>query len=300
MKSAAGRLTAALLEHLPPRRAAEFNRVGRLEQRLADTVAQAHHAWPLISLADAAFVKAIAANLDGKSDPCAALEAIVPGDLFLATACAAGDKWALKQVEALISREVGAILKRKNFSEAETDEIRQALREHLLLARPDGRPKIADYAGRGPLKKWVRVAAVNTALNLRRGVRKEESLDAEALERMDAPELDPETAYIQAQYGREFSRAFSEALATLNEKERHLLRLHLVDGKNFSAIADAYKTHPSTVTRWLAALREKLFTATREVLVERLRLMPGEFDAIAHLIQSEMTVSVKEFLGAAR
>ena len=64
--------------------------------------------------------------------------------------------------------QVGLLLGRMQPTPQLVDDTRQALREKLLVAAPGARPRIGEYAGRGPLQAWVRVAAVRAALDILR------------------------------------------------------------------------------------------------------------------------------------
>src|SRR5947209_904462 len=48
------------------------------------------------------------------------------------------------------------------------EEVRQTVREKLLVAAADAPPRIVEYTGRGALAAWLRIIAVRAALNLRR------------------------------------------------------------------------------------------------------------------------------------
>ena len=84
-------------------------------------------------------------------------------DLDLASACVTGDRDALEKLEVLIERQAEAIA-RVDRSHDFIREIQQRVRMRLLVGANDGRPRIVDYAGRGPLAAFVRVAALRLAL----------------------------------------------------------------------------------------------------------------------------------------
>src|SRR5581483_4498624 len=94
--------------------------------------------------------------------------AVAGSDLYLACACARGVPAALAALDRAVLLRVPAFICRVSTDAAFADEVRQQLRERLLVAPPGGAPKIAEYGGAGALHAWVRVAALRTALNLRR------------------------------------------------------------------------------------------------------------------------------------
>src|SRR5262249_40528860 len=88
-------------------------------------------------------------------------------DLYLACACAAGDAAALRRFEELVLAPASLALRQLDPAPAFLDDARQRLRATLLLG--DGAPlRVADYAGRGPLRAWVGVSAVRTGLMMER------------------------------------------------------------------------------------------------------------------------------------
>ncbi len=157
-------------------------------------------------------------------------------------------------------------------------------------------PRILSYAGRGPLAAWVAVSAQRTALSLRR---KEAS--AQARHRAAAAEefvdsIHPELAYLKRTYRAAFVTCFEEAFAALTNRERTLLRLHLVSRLRLEQMAPMFQVNISTISRWLAGARDSLLTQTREGLSRRLHLAPGEFDSLARLLRSQIDVSLVRLL----
>ncbi|WP_395812894.1 sigma factor-like helix-turn-helix DNA-binding protein [Archangium minus] len=62
------------------------------------------------------------------------------------------------------------------------------------------------------------------------------------------------------------TQVLAEALAALPSRERTVLRLHLVEGLSLERIGTVYRTHKSTVSRWLARAREEVLAGTRSRL----------------------------------
>jgi RNA polymerase sigma-70 factor (ECF subfamily) len=214
-------------------------------------------------------------------------------DLYLACACAAGDAAALQVFERQILGEVGRFVRRIDPSPELAEEVRQALRERLLVARPGELPRIADYSGRGPLGAWVRVAAVRLAIDLRRK-RGEAPLPVD--EAAPAGELDPEAALLRARHQDDYQAALREALATLSVRERNLVRMHFVDGMTVERIGVVYQVHKGTASRWIQAVRQKLLDETYRGLGARLRLSPSELVSLTAMMQSQLHVSLSGLL----
>ena len=93
-------------------------------------------------------------------------------------------------------------------------------------AQPTGPGKIAEYGGRGDLRRWVRSVAVRTCLNELRKGRREVLVDDEQLIAQHAIATDdPEIEYMKRTYAHEFRAAFGEALGQLGSREQTLLAL---------------------------------------------------------------------------
>ena len=77
---------------------------------------------------------------------------------------------------------------------------------------------------------------------------------------------------IELRHRAEFRRAFNDAAAQLTDRERTLLRYRFYDGLSIDEICVLYRVHGATIARWLAAIREDLFEATRARLIRRLAI----------------------------
>jgi RNA polymerase sigma-70 factor, ECF subfamily len=251
---------------------------------IARALAAGRAEWPAVRLDERKFVDQLSACLGREAEP------FFGADFYLACACAAGDGEALAILDrSLLSQLDGAIAAidaRHSF----VDEVKQQLRQRLLVS-DDGRPRILDYEGRGPLGGWLRVAAVRTALNLARTERR--------AVRVSPPEpalADPELDYIKTRYREDFLAALRETVAALPVDARNVLRLRYLDGVSVEEIASAYRVHRGTVARWLQSSRETLLSETQRRIIERLDLASGEADSMLRLVQSQIDTSVLDLL----
>src|SRR5262249_3528612 len=136
------------------------------------------------------------------------------------------------------------------------DEVRQRLRERLLVASGDGPPRIGQYSGRGALGAWVRVAALRVASNLARGEREHDTLDDGALAGNFAAV--PELPVLESRSRGAFRAAFRAAFAALEPGERTLLKLHFVDGLSVRKLIPILGVSSATVGRRLLAAQARL------------------------------------------
>jgi RNA polymerase sigma-70 factor (ECF subfamily) len=193
-------------------------------------------------------------------------------DLDLAVACAAGDARAIDRLETLIENQADMIA-RVDRSRDFVTEIQQRVRLRLLMGANDGRPRIADYAGRGPLAAFVRVAAVRLALMEKRSSnRNRVTIDSGATSRTASePPVEVSDADL-----RELEVALRRALASLDPRERTAMRMSYFDQLNINEIASAFGVHRATAARWLTRSLAHLRDVTLAELQRRLGLSRSE------------------------
>ncbi len=271
-----------------------------LDRRLWAIVAEGRAAWPELPL-DARFVVEFIARHATAELADAALDGLRPADLYLACACARQVPGALAAFDRDYMREVDVALSRMRIGPPRLHDVQQLVRQRLFVG-PPGPPnapgKIAEYAGRGDLRRWVRSVAVRTCLNELRKGRREILVDDEQLIAQHAIATDdPELEYMKRTYAQEFRAAFGEALAQLGAREQTLLRYHHVDGLNIDEIGAIYRIHRVTAFRWLEKAKEILVRSTLELLRGRLRLPAGELDSVLRMIRSQIHLSLVRHLG---
>ena len=249
---------------------------------VAGLFAQARSRWPDFDVDEASFAAFLARNQASGAHG---------EDLYLACACEANDARALAAFEAEYFAEIDVVAARLGSRNVSADELRQHMREKLFVGKGGAAPAIGSYAGRGSLRSWLRVAAMRTALNLTRGPRETELDPDLLLETPDAADY-PELTYLKELYRVEFRAAFAEAMEGLTFRERNLLRYALAEGLSSEQIASIYGTHKTTVNRWLAQIRESLFTGVRDAMMAKLSVDRTEFESILRLIRSRLDVSL--------
>ena len=88
----------------------------------------------------------------------------------------------------------------------------------------------------------------------------------------------------------------SEALATVGERDRLVLRLHLCSRVTVDSIGKMYGVAQSTASRWLLQARQAVSDEALRLLRERLGLRPSELHSLAGLVASQIDVSVSRLL----
>jgi RNA polymerase sigma-70 factor (ECF subfamily) len=189
------------------------------------------------------------------------------------------------------------VLRGRGVDAATLDEAVQRVRERLLVARGDEPPRIADYAGRGPLRRWVRAVAVHTWLNQIRGHRREALVgDQRVLEALSGPEPGSDLAYLKRRYRAELAAALQESLAELGDRERLLLRYRYVDGLSAERVATLFHTHRSSVYRWLEEVRAALAARIMAALAARLGGGESDAESIRRLVLSQLELTLSRVL----
>jgi RNA polymerase sigma-70 factor (ECF subfamily) len=216
-------------------------------------------------------------------------------DLGLAWACLAGDTAAHKVLDRLIHTEAQRAVLELRKPMHLVDEVHQELAQKLLVG---DKPRLAQYAGQSALGRWLGVAALRTALNLTRKDRSERSIedaDAEAV----AAIIDPELAVLRKQYKSDVELAIRSAFEALDTaRDRNLLRLYYLDRVGLERLAQMYGVHASTVSRWLATLRESIVEETQTRLAELLGSR-GQFSDLGSLIRalrSDLDITLSRIL----
>jgi RNA polymerase sigma-70 factor, ECF subfamily len=272
-----------------------------LENRLAALVAEGRNQWPDLKLDPAAFVAFVAARVPEDRPADEAMSTIRASDLYLTCACAGGHVGALNTFDSRFMGEVALGLARMNVSASQVDEVKQLVRHKLFLSE-NGKPgKIAEYSGRGDLRRWVRSIAVRTCLNeLRRHKRMIPASDDRLLDDMSSDDDDPELAYMKERYRNQFREAFVSAVQLLADREQALLRYHHVDGLNIDEIGAIYRVHRVTAYRWVEKARESLVANIQKILLAQLDVEHRDYQSILRLIRSQIHLSLVRFLGDGR
>jgi len=223
------------------------------------------------------------------------LDGLMIEDLYLACACLERVPGA---VEALLKRHGGVI--RAAIApiapEADRSEIEQHLLDGLLVGSAGSPPKLASYSGKAPIGRWLQVSAQRAALmSLRSGdveARAREGAGAQPL----ASVMGIESSYLKERYRGEFEQALKEALDRVSDRERIMLRMHLVNGLSVEAIGKMFGVTQPTASRWLARAREALLDDIKAALATRLGVSSEELASLAGLVASGFDMNLSQAL----
>ena len=283
----------AFLAALPKESAARLAKGPELEAWLADVIARARAGAAKVKLAPERFAEFLGGKLKGP-DPRAEAEQLRLPELYLAAAALAQDPEAIRELDALIrlwvEREVQKVRAPSLLDDA-LNEVRA-----LVLVGQGTPPAIGQYGGRGELGAWIRVVAVREVLRLhKKGTPEREHGSPGELEALASSADDPELGFLRGHYRDAFRTAFRAAVASLEPRDRNLLRQSFLDGLSIDELAELYHVHRATAARWLVKAREALAEATRARIREQIRVGSGELESILALVGSKLEISMRAF-----
>ena len=249
---------------------------------------RAQLATALVSLGEPrASLEPVLADLAARGALPETMDDLLARDLVLTSLWAEGR--ALPIFERELVPALSRALAKLRLDDASIDDVLQTLRTTLFLeARA-----IRSYRGQGDLRGFLRITAVRLALRGKRGRANDQgSLAEDALVDQIAPGDDPELGYLKALYRPAFRRAILASIGDLPEKERTILRQHVIDGLGIDQLALVYGVHRATCARWLTGARALFFEGTRRRFLEEVPLRPAEQASLFHLVQSQLDLTL--------
>lgn len=254
----------------------------------ANVVEEARRAWPGVSVSDEELGAYVAAHAFDPEEACVR-------DLYLACACARGEPAALAAFDKQLLEPLGVALERQGTPAHVAHEVVQILRTRLLLGEDGDPPRIVDYAGRGPLARWLRVSGVREASKVHRHERVHAGLRPDE----PPPPATPEELAIRARYGEAVHEAFKEAFRALPADDRLILRLHFSEGLNLDRLATTLSFSRATAGRRLLAARSMLRDEVMRLLGSRIEASPTEAESVFAALRSHLEISLGALVSAA-
>ncbi len=267
-----------------------------LARALDEALAAGRETCPAAEVDTTAWVRALGALAPKPLDPASPLGPLLVADHYLAFACGNGSPAAVVACDAILVREAGFAATGTRMHVSIRDEAIQIVRELLLSPRPGRPPAITDYAARGPLRSWIRVAVSREMIRIAKAQNRTETLEEHLIA---APGIasDPVLEQLKSKYRGELANAFRAALDELPARECTLLRYQLIDNLTIDEIGAIYRVHRATAARWIQKIREELVEKTRATMAKVLGVDSEEAASIVRLVQSQLEVSVIRHLG---
>ena len=245
--------------------------------------------WPDVALSAERFQSAWARLSDTKEGP----EPAHAGDLFLVVACLDGDRAALRRLEQLIQ----SLLPQLAGFGLGANVLQTLARDTLSkLLSGEGGPRLARYSARGPLAGWLHVVMSRQALDLKAESTSSDVALDDVLMGSLGDDGAPELELIREQFRGSFSEAFRAAIGRLTARQRNLLRQYYLDTLSLEELGLLYRTHRSTIARWLADARTSVLELMRDEVSARLGIGRLDVDSIIRVVGSWLDVSAGLFL----
>jgi len=244
--------------------------------------------WPGVSIDAGLWVAALAERVAPDAPLVEAVRALESSDLYLVLGCVQGQRKALDGFRAVLES-LRPVLIRAGATDAGVDDLLAQLQARLLVAPEGTPPKVLQFGARARLASWLRVAAIRDFGAQAKAKHHDDDAELEALLVSTG---DPELEELRMRFREEFRAAFGEALKSLSDKDRVILRHHLIDRLSIDRIGQIYDVHRSTAARWLAGIRDQIYTKTQEEFRVRLGLGPADFQSLMALVLSQLTYSV--------
>lgn len=258
-----------------------------------ELLAQAASKWPRVRAIDRdRLADELARRLGDATD---AVIATLSEDVCVAIAAGDGDEEAARACEEIAGREIEFAAQRLRATSSQAEETRSELRRLWFTADGDRPAALSTFTGRGDLRAYARVIAAHSLARRIQRDRREQPLEPDMLDVLRST-LDPEIALLRETYRETVEKAFVEALAELTDRQRAVLRYHLLEGWSIDELGTRYGVHRATAARWLADGRAQLGQGIRTRLAAELLLGESQIDSIVALVTSRIEVSLDRLL----
>jgi len=193
-------------------------------------------------------------------------------DLFLALACARGDRVAWEH----FADDFVPILRRFAVQACGNSDEGEDMAQEITAKMLGEKNRLAGYNGRSSLAGWLRVAVSHAAIDRFRRRRRQISLDDLKVD----PAKNEEAQDLDAHWGPIVSAVVQNALARLAARDRLLLGLYYLRGSPLKDIGRLFRIHEATASRWLEGLRRKIRKSVQRELGTKHGLRPSEISSL--------------------
>ena len=273
------------------------DQVQDIAYQITNAASEARDRWPNVDVEADEFAAFIAPHFDEMSDIAVALGSLRLDELYLCCACMQGQAPALSALDEGYWGPARASLARMGFDNSQRDELIQQVRMRLFVDADDRPAKIRTFSGAGSLAGWLKVVVSREGLRVaRRAENRKRSDEPSVLDMVSDGVENAEIEHIRARYKKEFEHALTEAFRRLRTDQRTLLRMYVTDGLTLAELGKLHQVNASTVSRWLARIRERLLKDARQHLSDNLNLRRSEFESLAKVMASALHLSVERLL----
>ncbi|MBP1623937.1 MAG: sigma-24, subfamily [Acidobacteria bacterium] len=216
----------------------------------------------------------------GDSARAEALSRIHVEDLFLATACAGGDRVAWEHFADEYLPLLRRFAAQACANSSEIEDLAQEIAARLITDKK----RLGGYNGRGSLSGWLRVAVSHAAVDRFRRMKRQTSL--EALEEKGNPVAFSDPNHESgddapdSRWGPIITGVVDDCLRSLPPRDRLLLSLYYMHGVPLRDIGRQFGIHEATASRWLDRLRRDLRKQVERDLRKKHGLRSSELNSL--------------------
>ena len=268
----------------------------RDQAALAKAFEAARARWPNLTVAPEAFANHFMNYIHSGVPITESFSHVDAAELYLALACASGNSDAIACFEDAYFPQIDQALTRMKLDSRTIDDVKQAVRWKLFVARENDPPNILKYAGRGQLAGLVRVAAVRAALTHLERQRHRQRLAYNFTPEATQDDHTPELALIKHNQRGAFKHILYRAIRKLASRERTLLRLKFVQNLSIDDLATLYRVHRATAARRLLRARDQLIATTQELVLQTWKISEDELPSLGDIFESQISLSLERLL----
>jgi RNA polymerase sigma-70 factor, ECF subfamily len=246
--------------------------------------------WPAIDLAYDRF-EAVVRELDVSADGLRNWGR----DLFLACAAGDGHPAALREIDVTCIMTLPGRILRLGSTLESINDVLQSVRTRLFSGPA---PRIRAYNAAAPLRQWIKVVAIRTAIDTHRRDSYVARAEVAWSEAIFGQPTDAATTVMRGQYKEELERTLRIVLTEISARDKAVLRLHVLEGMSIERIATIYGVHRVTVARWVWNAGEMLLSSLRAHFEQKFGIVPKDFDSLARLMRSQLSVDLTSMLRA--
>ena len=270
-----------------------------IERAIQESFRRAQDRYPSIRLPYKRFVERLERSIGGVAarDPAfsesvwlESFERLHHVDLFLATACADGDRLAWDSFAETYFDQVRrwAAASLRNLVDAE--DLTQDLMAAFFSGTQEGVNRISGYSGKGSLASWLRVTVTRASIDRFRRTRKQVPLEEVSLAGQDS--LDQ----LDSRWGPVLADLLQVQLTGLSNRDRLILGLYYLHGTPLRLIASHFNVHEATVSRWLGQLRKRIRKNVERAMKHEHGMRSREVQSLWRWVAEENRLSLEELL----
>jgi RNA polymerase sigma-70 factor, ECF subfamily len=179
-------------------------------------------------------------------------------DLYLAIACARGDRIAWEY----FADDYLALIRKYALRACDNPADAEDLAQQMITRLMEDESRIGGYNGRGSLAGWLRVSVAHAAIDRFRRNSKQVSL--EMVEEESGMQLAQPAVEIQAEerldrrWGPVLCEIVTEEIRKISARDRLILCLYYLQSVPLRLIGRHFQVHEATASRWLDGLRRNL------------------------------------------